>query len=240
MALPELEKKLLVLSPHLDDAVLSCADLIAQHPGSVVATVFAGIPAHSQLLTDWDAASGFENAQQAVSLRRQEDSKALALLSAAPRWLDFFDSQYQVTPSMDVLADVVGRLMDDIGPATVLLPAGLFHSDHVLVHQAMLAVREHYREKTWLMYEEANYRRIRGLLQQRLAGLHRAGIDATPLMVNQKKDTASLKRQAVRCYASQLRALQSTVNDGYADVFSPERYWALDSAAPANPEKQNP
>jgi LmbE family N-acetylglucosaminyl deacetylase len=239
MALPELENKLLVLSPHLDDAVLSCANLIAQHPGSVVATVFAGIPAHFESLTAWDAASGFASAHQAVSLRRQEDSSALALLSATPRWLDFFDSQYKLTPSMAVLTDVLARLMDDIEPTTVLLPAGLFHSDHVLVHQAMLSVREQHRDKTWLMYEEAHYRRIRGLLQQRLAELHRAGIDATPFIVSEK-DTASLKREAVRCYASQLRALQSTVGDGYADAFSPERHWTLDTAARANAEQQNP
>jgi len=34
----------LVISPHLDDAVFSCRQLLAQAPGSVVVTVFAGIP----------------------------------------------------------------------------------------------------------------------------------------------------------------------------------------------------
>jgi hypothetical protein len=33
-----------VLSPHLDDAVLSVGRFLAANPGTVVITVFAGIP----------------------------------------------------------------------------------------------------------------------------------------------------------------------------------------------------
>jgi LmbE family N-acetylglucosaminyl deacetylase len=236
MTIAEPGKSILAVSPHLDDGVFSCADLIVRYPGTVVATVFAGIPSDFTLLTDWDASSGFQSGRQAVSLRRQEDSRALGLLSAVPRWLDFFDSQYQNTPSPAILTDALRRLVEEIDPAIVLLPAGLFHSDHVMVHQAMLSVRERHPEKTWLMYEEALYRRIRGLLQKRLAELHRAGIEATPIALD-AKDMAPLKREAVHCYASQLQALQSTVRDGYADAFSPERYWRLESAAPCQSEE---
>jgi len=50
---------MLVVSPHLDDAVLSCGRLLAGRPGSVVATVFAGVPSRPDQCTDWtaDAAS---------------------------------------------------------------------------------------------------------------------------------------------------------------------------------------
>ena len=33
-----------VLSPHLDDAVLGCGRLLSAHPGATVVTVYAGAP----------------------------------------------------------------------------------------------------------------------------------------------------------------------------------------------------
>jgi LmbE family N-acetylglucosaminyl deacetylase len=168
-------------------------------------------------------------------LRRQEDRAALQVLSAAPLWLDFYDSQYHATPSLAELTDAFESIVGTHDAATVLFPAGLFHSDHVLVHNAMLNVRKHHPGKNWLMYEEASYRRIPGLLQRRMADLLREDIEATPVVFgidnhNDSRDDSrtARKRAAVACYASQLRALERTVNDGYADVFAPERYWRLD------------
>jgi hypothetical protein len=37
--------RLLVVSPHLDDAVFGCGELIASRPGATVARLFAGPPA---------------------------------------------------------------------------------------------------------------------------------------------------------------------------------------------------
>jgi len=48
-----------VISPHLDDAVFACGELLAARPGSVVITVLAGRPPRDLPLTPWDAASGF-------------------------------------------------------------------------------------------------------------------------------------------------------------------------------------
>ena len=39
----ELER-VVVVSPHLDDAVLGCGRFLAVHPGATVVTVFAGNP----------------------------------------------------------------------------------------------------------------------------------------------------------------------------------------------------
>jgi hypothetical protein len=52
---------MLVVSPHLDDAVLSCGRWLAAHPGTLVVTVFAGVPSNGNRLTDWDARCGFSN-----------------------------------------------------------------------------------------------------------------------------------------------------------------------------------
>lgn len=226
---PVLAGPVLVVSPHLDDAVFSCAMLLARHPGATVATAFAGIPDGFGELTEWDAASGFGSAEAGMRRRREEDRRALAILSAAPRWLDFLDSQYRDTPSRAALAAGLRGIVDELGPATVLMPAGLFHSDHLLVHDAMLDVRRALGGIDWLVYEEALYRPIPGLLQRRLAALAEAGIRAAPVAGEAPSSAKSVaKCEAVACYASQLQALARTVKAGYGDIFEPERYWRLD------------
>lgn len=80
------------------------------------------------------------------------------------------------------------------------------------------------------MYEDALYRRAPGVLQRRLAELERAGIVATPLG-KQSAGALGLKRRAMRCYKSQLRAL-ARIPGGYADAFAAEGFWRLE-AAPA-------
>jgi LmbE family N-acetylglucosaminyl deacetylase len=217
--------KCLVVSPHLDDAVLSCGQLIGQYPGTLVATIFTAAPAAAGPLTLWDAACGFSSAGQAMAQRRREDREALGILAAQPLWLGFSDSQYGASPPAAELATALDAVLREKAPATVCLPAGLFHSDHVLVHQAMLLARAGHGERHWLMYEDALYRRRRGVLQQRLTCLLEAGIKAVPLML-ESGGAPWLKRKAVQCYKSQLRALSLT-RYGYADAFEPERYWRL-------------
>jgi len=221
--------KVLVLSPHLDDAVFSCGAFLHRCADAAVATVFAGIPTGVAAVTTWDASSGFTGAQEAMTMRREEDRRALAILKAQPIWLDFLDSQYGDTPSVDALATAIGTLLESRAPDTVLFPAGLFHSDHVLVHRAALRLLPDYPQASWLMYEEALYRRIPGMLQERLAALLEENMQATPLALPPGCGAASdaARREAIYCYASQLRALEATVRDGYSDAFTEERLWRM-------------
>ncbi len=213
----------LVVSPHLDDAVFSCGDWLAGHPGALVATVFAGVPPGITRLTPWDAACGFMDAQQAVAARRAEDSAALAALSASAIWLDFLDSQYLDSPSHGALCEALCGVLERTAPGTVLFPAGLFHSDHLLVHAAMLALCRARPQRSWIMYEDALYRRSAGWLQRRLAALLAAGFRATPVAA--PAVAAGRKRAALACYRSQLRALGQP-----ADLVAPEGYWRLEPA----------
>jgi LmbE family N-acetylglucosaminyl deacetylase len=211
----------LVVSPHLDDAVFSCGDWLAGHPGTLVATVFAGAPHGMTRPTPWDAASGFTDARQAVAARREEDGAALAVLSAGAIWLDFLDSQYLDSPRESTLSEALAGLIERNLPGTVLLPAGLFHSDHVLVHAATLGLCRAYPQRCWIMYEDAPYRRIAGCLQRRLAALLADGFSATPIAA--PESATGTKRAAVACYRSQLRAMRQP-----ADLVAPEGYWRLE------------
>ena len=91
----------LVVSPHLDDAVFGCGDVLADNPGSRVITIFSGRPTGYAVPTEWDRAGGFEPGQDVVSLRRREDRDALSLLRARPVWLPFLDRQYGPAPGID-------------------------------------------------------------------------------------------------------------------------------------------
>lgn len=224
--------KLLIISPHLDDAVFSCGEALACKRGAIVATMFAGLPPATLPLTPWDAAAGFTGSREAMEMRREEDRRAMELLHATPVWLDFLDSQYNDPPTEIELAEAIAGLIEAHGPDTVMLPAGLFHSDHVITHQASLLARRHYPERGWYMYEDHLYRRIPRLLQERLTGLAHFGIDATPVDFH-THGQAELKRHAVQCYASQLLALATPGRPGHSDVYAPEVFWRLSADTPA-------
>jgi len=97
-ATPIDDAKIVVVSPHLDDAVLSLGAALsraARHDAEVtVLTVLAGDPASTVPAGSWDAQSGFRTAGDAATARRQEDARACSILGVAPRWLPFGDEQY--------------------------------------------------------------------------------------------------------------------------------------------------
>jgi LmbE family N-acetylglucosaminyl deacetylase len=215
---------LVVISPHLDDGVFACGGLLARHPGSVVVTALAGGPGTGDGVTEWDAAGGFTSSAEAVAARREEDREALAVLDAAPVWLDFPDSQYGGTPSIDVLADALSWVVSATVPAAVLFPLGLFHSDHTLTYEASVRALERDPGPARLIYEDAIYRRFPGLRDERLDALARAGrrLQFAGMVI-----APVAKRAAVVCYRSQLRALSTPGRPGYDDAFAAECYWRL-------------
>ncbi len=86
---PAVLERIVVVSPHLDDAVLGCGQLLAAHPGGVVVTITARTPdAYPDPVGDWDALGGFGPGDDVMAARRAEDVAALAVLGATPVWLD--------------------------------------------------------------------------------------------------------------------------------------------------------
>ena len=91
---------ILAISPHLDDAVFSCGELLASAPGAKVVTVFAGGPPAGASMTSWDADCGFRADDDVIAARRGEDARALEMLGASPVWLPFWDDQYARAPAL--------------------------------------------------------------------------------------------------------------------------------------------
>jgi LmbE family N-acetylglucosaminyl deacetylase len=128
----------LIVSPHFDDAVLSCSGKLMDDRQVDVVTVFTALPPEDLKCTSWDTLTGATNSRVRVFERRQEDYSALAHFGIVPKHLDFLDSQYQRRPyavnDLQVLISLISHYEE------VWLPAGIgLHPDHVLVRQVGLA-----------------------------------------------------------------------------------------------------
>ena len=224
----ELER-IVVVSPHFDDAAMGAGYLLFRYPGSVVVTVLGGRPpAYPEQPTDWDKAGGFKAGDDVVAVRQEEDRAAMEVFGAVPVWLDFPDHQYLAEPDRPKPADVAPALEAAVREATaVFLPMGLANPDHVVTHEAGLIVRERRPEIAWFCYEDHGYKHLPGMLAWRVAKLFRAGIWPTPAMVPAEVDLER-KRKAVWCYTSQIPPLEQdhALSDRMA-ANVPEQHWRL-------------
>jgi LmbE family N-acetylglucosaminyl deacetylase len=190
------DTKIVVISTHLDDAVLSVGAALsraARHGANVtVLTVLAGDPASSAPAGSWDAQAGFRTAGEASAARRKEDTRACSILGVAPRWLPFADDQYDPTPDEQVVAALRSEL-DGFG--LVLLPGfPLTHRDHEWLSRLVL---ERVQPKTrLLLYAEQPY-----YLREN-AGPPAGWQPAAAALQDRVK-----KVRACRAYASQLELL---------------------------------
>jgi LmbE family N-acetylglucosaminyl deacetylase len=221
---------LVVISPHLDDAVLGCGALLATHPGATVITVFTGAPAvPPDPPTPWDALAGFAAGDDVLGARKLEDTAALAAVGAAPVWLDHVEHQYLDRADRVGAAAVVDSLEAAVharAPTMVLMPFGLANPDHDVTHQAALVVRERIPDPAWFCYEDTGYKHIPGMLAWRVSQLFRRGLWPTPvaLPIEGGRDA---KAVAVSCYRSQLIALEADWQLGRKLAASPEQFWRL-------------
>lgn len=215
-----------VVSPHLDDAVLSCAGFLHEHPATTVVTVFAGAPevAHEGYNS---ATTGKAYAPDAVQVRREEDQSATALLGAVPIWLELFDSDYeQYRPTGDygqAVRNDVARAIDELEPLAVIAPLGLIHPDHVTASDACARIAAE-SALEWYFYMDLPYgmgnrravaRRLFGL-RQRLEVVELDPYDVAP----------GIKQQAMSRYASQYEPTRNNYRRGFdATMRGGERYW---------------
>lgn len=150
--------KHIYLSPHLDDAVLSCGGAIHRHARAgtevLAITVFTADLEGSDLSSfaqslhkEWGGSS------RPFALRRAEDGAALALLGASGKTLDHMDAIYRPAPDGEWLYPDVGAIFGEVHPADpmnvegarglVEQVIGLLHSPEEARIYAPLAVGYH-------------------------------------------------------------------------------------------------
>jgi LmbE family N-acetylglucosaminyl deacetylase len=158
------------VSPHLDDAVLSCGGLIHQQAQQglqpLVITVFAGVSELRQLSPFAEQLHGrWGLSVDAVARRRCEDATALSFIGAEYEHCNYLDCIYRQDPHsgeflyaseaalFDEVHPVEQGLMDELKRYLELLPVETtliyaplavgHHVDHQLVSRAALCLRRH-------------------------------------------------------------------------------------------------
>jgi LmbE family N-acetylglucosaminyl deacetylase len=128
-----------LLSPHLDDAVLSAWSVLRRPAAVTVVNICAGIPP-AGLGTPWDRLTGARDGAERVRERLDEDRAALAHAGREAIHLDFLDEQYRAGPlDPDALMRAIAAAVPAAGE--LWAPAGVgAHSDHVQVREAALAL----------------------------------------------------------------------------------------------------
>lgn len=228
---------MLVVSPHLDDAVLSVGQLLAGREDAVVATVFAGAPME-HVSTSYDRNCGWANAADAATGRRAEDDLATHLLRATPVRMEFLDAQYrelgltnlvdtteeEITGTVRYLARRMVETMQT--PLTMVGPMGLVHPDHHIVRRAVESAAQDLPGliDLWL-YEDLPARVLwPESVPDALAWWAGMGWHAELAFLG--TGDLVIKEAAVRAYGSQLWAPEFG-GDPLHHVLVPERLWRL-------------
>ena len=214
------------LSPHLDDAALSCGGTLGlqqttgQRP--LVITIFGGtagsLPSLSPFALQLHRTLGYgPTMEEAVQRRRAEDAAAWELLGADHLWLDFADAPYRGYESQEALFGAVDRadLAIESQVAALLLeirsraplavyyaPLGVgHHVDHQIVCSAADRLTQQHANVKF--YEDFPYVATAGALAARQSEL---GIKMESDMVEISYHMPR-KIQAVACYRSQVPQL---------------------------------
>ena len=209
-------ERIAVLSPHLDDAILSVGAAIARwtRSGAVVrvVTVLGGDPASSTPAGPGDAASGFAPVGAAARARRAEDVHACRSVGAVPTALDLSDMQYGRGVSDD---EAWAAIRAAIGEADTVLAPGfpLSHPDHEWLGLLVVARRD----PAWRtgIYVEQPY--AIGSGRPRDHG-ERLGVepDFAPIPASWRDRRA--KRRALLAYRSQHVQLAGVVDGSWRDL----------------------
>jgi len=225
--------RVVIVSPHLDDAVLGCGNFMAAHPGAYVVTVFAGNPPAypTDPMRKWDVQSGFAPGDDVMETRRHEDDAALAVLGATPVHLEFVEHTYNpgdrpVAP--EVLVDALAPAPATLNPTLVLAPFGLANPDHDVTHRACMLARERLgADVAFWLYEDNGYKHIPGMLAWRVSSLFRRKVWPTPVCPP-TDPSETRKQEAIACYPTQLLALEDDWAIGAKLAApAPEQFWRL-------------
>jgi LmbE family N-acetylglucosaminyl deacetylase len=125
--------RIVVVSPHLDDGVLSLGAAMAawSRSGATVEllTVLGCDPRSDAPAGGWDRRGGFLTEGDSARARRDEDRRACAVLGVTPVWLPFGSVDYERHGEEEDVRSAVGEALADTDAA--LFPGfPLTHPDH--------------------------------------------------------------------------------------------------------------
>lgn len=213
-----------ILSPHLDDAVINCWSLLTADRDVTVANVFTTSPP-PRTLTHWDKLCRADDSAVLMAERLVEDSQALAMAGRQSIALPFAPDPYRSARDAPTLRRLDAALVAAVPVASlVLAPAvlGTVHPDHMLVRSYALALRgtgvrvELYADAPYAIQfgwphwvtGEPPHPRLDPEVSWRASGVHLAALDrARARVVTLDDAVAAAKLAAMRTYRSQFPML---------------------------------
>ena len=126
---------LVVLSPHLDDAVLDCWSVLTG-PGEVEVVNVFGLAPPAGTSTDWDRIVGVPDSAALFAARIEEDAEALALAGRTAHNLPFLEIQYRrgkPFPSWAQIDREIARRVPAAARVLAPMTIGTVHPDHALL-----------------------------------------------------------------------------------------------------------
>lgn len=203
--------RVVIVSPHIDDAVFSLATTIARAVQSGthvdVLTVFGLDPTSTAPANGWDKRGGFATEGDAARGRRNEDRVACDVVGATASWLTFRGGGYTKERSTEAVLAAVRKEVD--GADAVVVPGfPLTNPDHAWL--AELLTTRSLRCGRLGLYAEQPYRYM--------ARNERVGVSSPELERTSERRAEwvfsrpgitgyRLKRRAIAAYASQLALL---------------------------------
>ena len=239
----------LVVSPHFDDAALSCSALLERGEPVHVLTIFSGAPEPPRQGW-WDEHCGFASSAQSVPARRREDENALAAGGHRLHLLDLLEQQHfegaRAAADADRIAQAVRDWLAESGGGTVAVPAGAGwapfwlpprvakklreprgpepHHDHVFARDAVLAAR--LEDASLVLYEELPYMwgGSAARVARRSARAHGYRAELAVIPVDREA-----KARRLAAYTSQIPYISPPEGrlDSPAVLPPAERYWRL-------------
>ena len=246
---------LLLLSPHLDDAALSCGALFERDEPFTVFDVFTQRPEPEQV-TEWDTRCGFAGSNQAMNARWAEEHRAFAGSAHAFAAIDLLDGQYRDGPRDERdaarLERAIGAWLATMGGRAIVAmpvgagtPRGLSTSfatrwkvrrrgtfafgnspDHLFVRDTAIAYLLDKPDVTIVLYEEYPYMFAMSGSRVVPAIERWAGRTAVEHVLRVDRHA---KAERIAAYTSQLSLLfRSSAPDSLVRALpATERYWEL-------------
>jgi LmbE family N-acetylglucosaminyl deacetylase len=212
------------ISPHLDDAALSCGHTIAAHPGAHVITVFTAAPAVINANGPNEQKTGRAFAPDALQVRREEDAAAMEVLNAHAQWLGLHELEYAgANQDEQLITGALRSAIAAVGARSVIAPLGVHHPDHVAVSNACLMIATA-SALDWYLYLDMPY--AQHYVEEKADRLQSIDAAVGLLSLEAVIPIGDVKRIAVEKYVSQLDGLrkQPRFEKSLSD---PEHYWRL-------------
>lgn len=227
-----------VLSPHLDDAVLSAYAQVAA--GARVVSIFAGVPSEAAPATGWDLMCGFASPAAHARARIDEDERVMSEhASSWERWgfMDWQNREYGPRPEpelAELLREATSEGDELWAPVSVLSPSP--HPDHMLTRDAAIASGRAvvlYADLPHCLKQVGAWPAPIGIASPPRAWMEAPALTFTANRVDLALATVERKAEAMRAYASQFKPLgrlRDQASRGVLrrpEVYGVEVFWRL-------------